>query len=84
MFHQILSVIGAALILTAYAGNQRGWTGPESAAYNIMNLLGALFLLWVALVDRRMGFIVLEIVWATVTLPPLWRSLQPDRHPGTG
>lgn len=75
MFYQILSMIGAALILIAYAGNQRGWTGPGSTAYNVMNLLGALFLLWVAVVDRRMGFIVLEVVWAAVTLPPLWRSL---------
>lgn len=75
MFYQILSVTGAALILVAYAGNQRGWTGPESPAYNLMNLVGALLLLWVALVDRRIGFIALEIVWAAVTVPPLWRSL---------
>lgn len=75
MLYQILSVGGAVLILAAYAGNQRGWIGPASPAYNGLNLVGALLLLWVALVDRRAGFIVLEAVWALVTLPPLWRSV---------
>lgn len=79
MFFQILSLAGAALILGAYAGNQRGWTGPESLTYNLMNLVGALLLLWVAVEDRRMGFIVLEVAWAAVTLPAIWRSLAPSR-----
>lgn len=74
MFFQILSVIGAALILGAYAANQRGWTGPEGVSYNVMNLVGALLLLWVAVEDRRMGFIILEAVWAAITVPALWRS----------
>ncbi|MDX1567688.1 MAG: hypothetical protein R3223_07795 [Longimicrobiales bacterium] len=78
MVSQLLSVVGAALILVAYAGNQRGWTGPDRPAYNLMNLVGALLLLWVALVDRRAGFILLESVWAAVTVPPLWRSLRSD------
>lgn len=76
MVSQLLSVVGAAFILVAYAGNQRGWTGPDRLSYNLMNLLGALLLLWVALVDRRAGFILLESVWAGVTVPPLWRSLR--------
>lgn len=76
MVSQLLSVAGAAFILVAYAGNQRGWTGPDRLSYNLMNLVGALLLLWVALVDRRAGFILLESVWAVVTVPALWRSLR--------
>lgn len=76
MLFQVLSVFGAALILGAYAGNQRRWIGPEDASYNVMNLLGALLLLWVAVVDRRVGFIALEAVWAAITLPPLWRTFR--------
>ncbi len=78
MVSQLLSIVGAALIVMAYVGNQRGWTGPDRPAYNLMNLVGALLLLWVALVDRRAGFILLEAVWAAVTVPPLWRSLASD------
>lgn len=77
MFHQILSLTGAALILTAYVGNQRGWWGPLHSRYNLMNLAGALLLLWVALVDWRWGFIVLEAVWALVSIPPLLRRPAP-------
>lgn len=83
MFYQIISIAGAALILAAYAANQRGWTGPGSTSYNVMNLLGALLLLWVAIVDRRLGFIFLEVVWAAVTIPPLYRSLRSLRDAGT-
>lgn len=73
MFHQIVSLTGAALILTAYVGNQRGWYGPRDRVYGLMNLAGALLLLWIAVVDWRWGFIVLEAVWAVVSIPPLLR-----------
>lgn len=71
MLQQILSLAGALLILGAYVANQRGWLGPRDVSYNLMNLVGALFLLWVAVVDWRWGFILLEAVWALVSIPPL-------------
>ena len=73
MLEQTLSVIGAFLILAAYVANQRGWLTPRNPSYNLMNLMGSLCLLWVALVDWRWGFIVLEAVWALVSIPPLFR-----------
>ncbi len=79
MYVQILSLLGAALILVAYAANQRGWMGPERRAYSLINLLGALLLLVVAIVDQRVGFIILEVVWALVSIPPLIRP--PARAP---
>ena len=68
---QTASLVGALLILLGYAANQRGWTGPEQRWYNLVNLVGALLLLWVAIVDQRVGFIILEVVWALVSIPPL-------------
>jgi hypothetical protein len=38
-----------------------------------MNLVGALLLTWIALVDSRWGFIVLEGTWALASIPPLLR-----------
>lgn len=73
MFHQIVSLTGATLILAAYVQNQRGRLGPERPAYNLMNLVGGLLLLWVAVVDWRWGFIVLEASWVLVSIPPLLR-----------
>ena len=73
MLYQLLSLAGATLILLAYVANQRGVLGPGNPTYNLMNLGGALLLLWVAVVDWRWGFILLEAVWALVSIPPLFR-----------
>lgn len=73
MLHQILSLVGAGFILLAYGANQRGWLGPRDRSYNLVNLAGSLLLLWVAVVDWRWGFIVLETAWAAISVPPLLR-----------
>lgn len=72
-----MNVIGAVLILGAYAANQMGWMGPAHRSYSAVNLVGALLLLWVAVVDVRWGFILLEAVWALVSIPPLVRPPSP-------
>jgi hypothetical protein len=71
VLYQIISVVGAVMILVAYAGNQRGWMGRESAWYNLLNLVGSGLLAWIAIRDRRVGFIFLETAWALLSIPPL-------------
>ena len=77
MLEQTISLVGAFLILGAYVANQRGWLTPRHASYNLMNLVGSLLLLYVALADWQWGFIVLETVWAAVSIPPLFRRTPP-------
>lgn len=74
MLLQVVSLSGAFLILVAYAGIGRGWLKPTSKTYALMNLVGSLLLLWVAISDQRWGFILLEALWALVSIPPLLRS----------
>lgn len=76
MLFQVISLVGACLILGAYVANQRGWSGPTKLSYNLANLFGGLLLGWVAIVDRRVGFILLELVWVAVTIPPLMAALR--------
>ncbi|MDT8368750.1 MAG: hypothetical protein RQ745_06055, partial [Longimicrobiales bacterium] len=77
VFLQILNLIGALAILAAYVANQRRWLGPETRLYSLLNLVGAILLLWVAIEDLRWGFILLEGVWALVSIPPLLRTSSP-------
>jgi hypothetical protein len=73
MFFQLLSVIGAAMILYAYVGYQRGRMGRSDRSYNLLNFVGSGLLTWVAVIDRRWGFIALEGSWALLSLVPLIR-----------
>ena len=45
----VLQMLGAILILVAFAANQRGALGPHARAYLVLNLLGSAVLAWVAL-----------------------------------
>jgi drug/metabolite transporter (DMT)-like permease len=69
LLDQLVSLVGAALILAAYLALQRGWMRREDRVYNACNLFGSLLLTYVAVQDRRVGFIVLEGAWALLSLP---------------
>ncbi len=73
MIHQIASLIGAFCVLGAYIAHQRGWLSIRNRSYSAINLVGSLLLVWVAIVDGRLGFILLNGTWALVSIPPLFR-----------
>ena len=73
MLLQLVSLVGALMVLGAYVAYQRGIMGRESRLYNFLNFAGALLLTWVALEDRRWGFVLLEGAWALLSLAPLIR-----------
>ncbi len=81
MLYQLASLAGAAMILAAYVAYQRGWLGREHRSYNLLNFVGSAILAWIAVADRRWGFIVLEASWALLSLPPLLRRTRVDREP---
>ena len=74
MFYQLIALTGAALVLIGYAALQTGKLGREDRLYNLLNFVGSGLLSWVAIVDRRWGFIVLEVLWALLSVPPLLRG----------
>ena len=74
---QVISLVGAILILAAYAGHQFGLLEHTDAAYSWMNLVGSLVLGIVAYRGQQWGFLLLEAVWAAVSVPPLVRSRPP-------
>ena len=64
MLLQVISVLGALAILGAYAAN---------LSYSLANLIGSGILTIIAVVDQQLGFILLEGVWALVSL---WGVIQ--------
>jgi hypothetical protein len=70
---QAVSILGALSILIAYAANQFGWIGPSRLSYTLANLAGAGILTAVAIVDRQIGFFLLQGGW---TLVSLWGTVK--------
>jgi hypothetical protein len=70
---QVISILGALAILGAYAANLLGWISPANLSYSVANLLGSAVLTVIAVIDQQLGFILLEGVWALVSL---WGIVQ--------
>ncbi len=78
---QVLQVIGAVLILSAFAAAQFRLIDQRSYPYIIFNIVGSAILAWLAWEERQWGFLLLEGVWATVSLWGLFAMLRgQDAH----
>jgi hypothetical protein len=75
LFDQILSVVGALLVLVAYAANLAHKIEHDSALYAGMNLAGASALTYVAVHSGALGLILVEAAWAAVSLVALVRAI---------
>jgi hypothetical protein len=73
---QIVSVLGAVLILIPFAATQVDRMKTTSLAYQLPNLIGSGALTVIAVLERQYGFILLEGTWAVMSLVGLARQLQ--------
>jgi hypothetical protein len=73
---QIVQVVGALLILLAYAAAQFGALNQRSRAYLVLNLVGSAVLAVLAWYEDQWGFLLLEGVWALISL---WGLVQVQR-----
>ena len=75
LFH-VLSVVGALMVLTAYALIQSGIWRELDAGYLALNIIGSLLLGIVAIDDQRAGFIWLEFAWAGLGFIGVVRAIK--------
>lgn len=73
---QIVSLIGASLILAAFAMSNLGKWDAKSVPYQALNALGGCCLAYTAIVGHQFGFILLEGTWTLLSLFGLLRALR--------
>lgn len=90
---QLLQVLGALLLLSAFIAAQSGVLAGSSVTYLIANAAGSALLASIAVVGRDWGFLLLEGTWAVASTISLHRissagrsdtvDAAPERHSGT-
>lgn len=73
---QVLQLVGAAAILTAFVLAQARRLATDSTAYLALNAAGGAVLAFVAAAGRDIGFFVLEAVWTVVSLNGLRKRMS--------
>jgi hypothetical protein len=76
IIQQSLSLLGAIFVLVAYLGHQTKKMDSESISYNLLNIFGSTLLTYVALYPVKIGFLIAESVWLTVSVVSLYKILK--------
>ena len=71
---QVVQIVGALLILAAFAAAQFHKLDVESKTYLWLNLVGSAILAALAWHEQQWGFLLLETVWAIVSAYSLIRG----------
>lgn len=64
----LVQVVGALLVLTGFALAQLRLLTPQARAYLVLNAVGATVLAVDAYIERQWGFLLLEGVWAAISV----------------
>jgi hypothetical protein len=74
--YQLVQIAGSLLILTAFAASQAGRLPIDSQLYLVLNFVGSAVLAVLAWIDQQWGFLLLEGVWALVSLYSLVQLIR--------
>ena len=77
---QVVQVVGALLILSAFAALQFGRMRADSGIYLMLNFAGSMVLTVLTRYEEQWGFLLLEAVWVLVSawgLIQLARTIRP-------
>ncbi len=72
----LIGILGAALLLVAFALDELDILADHSPGFNLLNLLGAGLLAWYAVLLDSWPFILLEGIWALIALRYLVKAVS--------
>jgi hypothetical protein len=67
MVYQVIQLVGAVVILVAYALQSLKRLHAETLLYQTLNLIGGILLCTAAVAGRQYGFILLEGSWSLLS-----------------
>lgn len=71
-----IQIAGSLLVLAGFISCQLGWMEAKSKNFLILNLLGSGILSVDAFIGKQWGFLLLEGVWAAVSLGAFMRLVM--------
>ena len=77
----LVQILGALLVLGAFALTQAGLLTPQARSYLLLNVVGAAILAVDASIEQQWGFLLLEGVWAMIAVWGLVRYAPARVHP---
>lgn len=77
----IIGFSGAAIVLLAFVMNQRGEWSDKHIRYDAANAIGSSLLIVSALMTQTWHFLVLNLVWAAVSIRDILVSSKSDQIP---
>lgn len=78
---QLFQIIGALLVLAGFSLAQFRVLDQRSLTYLLLNLIGSAILAVLAFIGRQWGFLLLEGVWAIVSLWGIGARLRGTQLP---
>lgn len=73
---QMISLVGALMVLTAFTVQQMGHWRANDYPYLTLNAIGAFVLSVIAFNEQQWGFLLMETVWTLVSVYGLMRRLM--------
>ena len=68
-----LGVLGSLMIAGAYLAVSRSWVDAERPPFHLLNLAGAVLILWSLYYRPNAGAILIEILWVAIAVFALAR-----------
>ena len=78
--YDTVQIVGSLLILAAFVGSVTGRFAQTGTGYLLANAVGSAVLTVTAVISREWGFLLLEGVWAFVSLARLLQASRRNRR----